>query len=353
MEVLVMRSWLGFMVMGSLGLLGCAAGSSEGAEEGGPALVMLDADARAAGFSLVTSAGRLTPVAPIELEGDITLVGPGQRIPLSGTPGELLVVTGKRGALVAHTLATEIDGDGVRVDGREKNVRALASALGAKVTGSGPWELRAPKILMALTRHPAPEGVSLLDAILTGDTTKNPHNNDTDPPSDPGDQLGGFRPFTVGDPRFASYGILGASSPVCSDPAVGTWVSVPQRYDHWHVFTLHVEPGARPDELTGTVSAHVWSGGLHDEAPNGCEGNELDVRVSMPATGSRADDGSIRFDAGAWQLDRTSCTGAGAYWGYYPDHFVGLIDGGGIRTVNNDGTRWTNAPVGFERVSCE
>src|SRR5262249_55524166 len=156
------------------------------------------------------------------------------------------------------------------------------------------------------------------------------------------------RPFTASDPRFVSYGILGASSPVCSDPAVGTWVSVPQRYDHWHVFTLHVEQGARPNELTGTVSAHVWSGGPHDEAPNGCAGNDLDVRVSMPATGTRGEDGSLRFDAGEWQIDRTSCTGPGQYWGYYPDHFTGLIDGGGIRTVNNDGTRWTNAPVGFE-----
>src|SRR5262249_1460873 len=160
----------------------------------------------------------------------------------------------------------------------------------------------------------------------------------------PADPIAGFRPFTAEDPRFASYGLLGASSAVCGDPAVGTWVSVPQRYDHWHVFTLHVEQGARSGELTGTVSAHVWSGGPQDPAPEGCESNALEVRVSMPATGTRSADGSLRFDAGGWQLDRSSCTGPGQYWDYFPDHFVGLVEGGAIRSVNNDGTRWTAAP---------
>ncbi len=65
----------------------------------------------------------------------MTLVGPGQRIPLVGAPGEVLVVTGKRGALVPRTLAKEVDGDAVRVSGSEPAVRALASSLNAKVSG--------------------------------------------------------------------------------------------------------------------------------------------------------------------------------------------------------------------------
>ena len=73
-----------------------------------------------------------------------------RRIPLSGAPGELLVVTGKRGLLVPHTLATEVDADALRVDGAEHSVRNLADALHARVSGAGPWELRAPGLVATM-----------------------------------------------------------------------------------------------------------------------------------------------------------------------------------------------------------
>ena len=340
-----MRSWLGVaVVVGSVGLFGCTGATGGGAEEGGgPGLVMLDADARAAGFSLVTAEGRVTPVAPIELEEGTTLVGPGQRIPLVGAPGEVLVVTGKLGALVPRTLSTEVDGDAVRVSGSERGVRALASALGAKVSGEGPWELRAPGIFTSLSHLGDIEGVTAIDAIGVR-------------PEDvaaAAAAAGDATPFSARDPRFASFSSLGARAPSCSDPSAGTWVSTPQRNPVWHVFTLHVAPGARPGDLTGTVSTHVWSGDEDEEAPAACGEAELDYRVRMAATGRRGEDGSLRLDAGPWQVDRASCTPGMDGWGYNPDHFTGLAEGGVLRAVNNDGGNYDNTPVAFERVSCE
>jgi hypothetical protein len=348
MEVLVMRSLMVLVVMGSVGLLGCAGATSDGAEEGAPALVMLDAEARASGFSLVTAEGKLAPVAPIALEGDVMLVGPGQRIPLAAVPGELLVVTGKRGTLVSRSVGAEVDADAVRVNGTEPSVRALASTLNAKITGEGPWELRAPGLVASLAHQEAPQGVSAIETVEVQAAAE------TARAAAVAAATSEATPFSSSDPRFASFGPLGARPLTCSDPAAGTWVSVPKfnaTYEDWHVFTLHVEPGDRQGEIAGTVQAHIWSGGAEDLAPDGCEGNEMDYRVSMAATGLRAADGSVRFDSGPWQLEEGSCTQTAR--GYNPDHFSGLVSGGAIRSVNNDGGRAVNDPVGFERISCE
>jgi len=308
---------------------------------------MLDGEARAAGFSLITDEGKIAPVTPVEMEGDVALVGPGQRIPLTGVPGEVLVVTGKRGALVGRALSTEIDADAVRVDGAEPSVRALASSLGAKVVGQGPWELHAPGIVKSLAHQSATEGVQSIEVL----DAKAPSQGVQAAAVQAVDEV---RPFSSSDTRFASFGVLGGHAPVCPDPAAGTWVSVPQHFAGWHVFTLHVEPGSSPNLVTGTVDVHVWSGGASEEPPASCDGTELDVRVSMPAIGVRGEDGSLRFDAGDWHLDRNSCSSAGAgSFNYLPDHFAGAIEGGGFRSLNHDGSAFDSAPVGFERVSCD
>ena len=341
-----MRSSAALVVVAGLGLAGCSGGAgADGTGTAAQALVMLDGEARAAGFSLVTDEGKIAPVTPVAMEGDVTLVGPGQRIPLVGVPGEVLVVTGKRGALVGRALSTEIDADGVRVDGAEPSVRALASSLGARVVGQGPWELRARGIVTSLAHQGPVEGVQSIEVL------------DVKAPSQ-GAQAAAMavddaRPFSASDTRFASFGVLGAHAPVCSDPAAGTWVSVPQHFNGWHAFTLHVEPGAHPEELSGTIDVHVWSGSAADEPPASCDGSELDVRVSMPATGVRAPDGSFHFDGGYWKVARDSCTSGVPGFGYLPDHFGGAIQGGALRSLNHDGSSFDNAPVGFERVSCE
>jgi hypothetical protein len=305
---------------------------------------MLDADARAAGFALQTPEGKLAPVAPIELSGEVSLVGPGERTPLVGTPGELLVVTGKRGALIPHTLSTEVDADAVRVEGDAKAVRDLAARLRAAVTGDGPFELRASGLLANLA-HVDATGVT---SILPIDVSLHPEVMEA---AQAADQAVAF---SAKDPRFADFAGLGSNSRMCSDPILGTWVSVPKfskYYQDWHVMTLHVQPGDEPGAVLGTVSAHVWSGGSQDVVAGPCTENGMNYEVSMPAVGHRGSDGAMRFDAGPWTLDKTTCTGA--EWGYNPDHFTGVVDGRAIRTLNNDGGRSVNDPFGFERISCE
>jgi hypothetical protein len=338
-----MRNWLGLVMVATVGLLGCS-GASGGEEGTGPSLVMLDADARAAGFSLQTSEGTVAPIAPIELSGEVSLVGPGQRIPLVGAPGELLVVTGKRGALIPHTLKDEVDADAVRVEGDPKSVRDLASKLRAVMSGNGPWDLRASGLLANLAQVDT-SGVS---SILPIDVRVRPEVLEAAAAADEA------AAFSSKDPRFADFAGLGNNSRVCRDPLLGTWVSVPKfsrLYQDWHVMTLHVTPGETTGSVTGTVQAHVWNGGAQDILPGPCADNGYNYEVSMPAVGRRGADGSLRFDAGEWQLDNTTCNGA--HWGYNPDHFTGVFDGRAIRTLNNDGGRSVNDPFGFERISCE
>jgi hypothetical protein len=339
-----MRSSAALVLVAGMGLVGCAAGTAgEGTEEAGQALVMLDGEARAAGFSLLTDEGKIAPLTPIPLEGAVTLVGPGQRIPLAGVPGEVLVVTGKRGALVGRTLTTEVDSDSVRVDGDEPSVRRLATALGAKVVGQGPWQLHARGVLTSLSREGSLAGIRSIELVDTPDQAVQAAVLAADD----------SQPFSAADPRFKSFGVLGGHAPVCPDPAAGTWVSIPQHFAGWHVFTLHVEAGASSSELTGTVDAHVWSGGAAEEPPASCDGTALDVHVSMPATGTRDADGSFRFDAGGWHVDRNSCTADVSGFSYLPDHFSGAVAGGALRSLNHDGSAFDNAPIAFERVSCE
>jgi hypothetical protein len=97
----------------------------------------------------------------------------------------------------------------------------------------------------------------------------------------------------------------------------------------------------------------VWSGEADEAAPAACADHEMDVRVSMPATGVRAADGSVRFDAGAWRVEEGSCTAMPEGWAYFSDHFSGVESGGALRTVNRDGSNFDGAPIAFQRVSCE
>jgi hypothetical protein len=338
-----MRSSAALVLVAGMGLVGCAAGAAPGTEEAAQAMVMLDGEARAAGFSLVTEEGKIAPLSPVPLEGTVTLVGPGQRIPLAGVPGEVLVVTGPRGALVGRTLSTEVDPDGVRVDGDEPSVRRLATALSARVVGQGPWELRARGIVTSLSHEGPLDGIRSVELVDAPDQAVQAAALAADD----------SQPFSAADPRFKSFGVLGAHAPVCPDPTAGTWISVPQHFAGWHVFTLHVEAGASPSELTGTVDAHVWSGGASEEPPASCDGTDLDVHVAMPATGRRATDGSFHFDAGGWHVDRNSCTADAPGFSYLPDHFSGAVEGGALRSLNHDGSAFDNAAIAFERVSCE
>ncbi len=340
-----MRSWLGLLVVGCIGLAGCSGAVGGEDEAGGPGLVMLDAEARAAGFSLVTEQGMSVPVAPAALEGKVSLVGPGQRFPLVGAAGELLVVSGRRGKLVARSLGSEVDADAVRVEGTEEGVRALAARLGARVTAGG--VLRAPGLVARLAHEELPAGVSAVEVVDVEEAAQVAVARVA------AEAASGSTPFSAGDARFASFGPLGEHALACGDPTAGTWVSVPrfnERFEDWRVFTLEVPAGSEPGAMRGTLHAHIWSGGPEDAAPDECRKGMMDYRVSMETVGVRGEDGSVRVDAGPWALEEGSC---GETPGYNPDHLVGRVEGGAIRSVNNDGGRAVNDPVGFERVSCE
>jgi hypothetical protein len=347
------------VVVGTVALAGCAGaagGDSEGADgQAAEPLVMLDKDARAAGFALITPEGRVSSATPVALDGDVVLVGPGQRIPLSGAPGELLTVRGAHGALVSRAIGSEVDTSRVVVDGDEASVRALAHTLGdAKITGEGPFTLAAPDLVAKLVHASIAASIRSIEAVaVTGADAAARGAAVASAPA----VAAATGAFSAADARFAQFGALGASSPTCEDPALGTWVSTPKyypQYDDWYVFTMRVGEGADDGQLAGTIDARTWSGDGTLTEPPECGGEELNLQVSMPARGQRTADGGFSFSGASWALHPSSCTGLSPrYTGYNPDKFSGRIDGGALRSVNNDGGRSVNDPVGFERVSCE
>ncbi len=346
------------VVVGSAMLVGCGGPQGGGSESTGEAsLALIDGDARAAGFTLSTEQGRRTAVAPVEVEGKVSLVGPGQKIPLDLAPGELLLVRGSKGELVPFAIGSEIDAARVRVEGTELAAQALARMLGATLSGDGPFELSARDLYAHLSHTTAPEGIRSITPIeIQGEALADDQIAARD------DRLhktsilaqeaaGHPADFTSEDPRFARFGLTGQNAPSCADPAAGTWISAPTyypAYNDWYTVTLHVSRG-EGNALRGDIDVKTWSGGAETVTPPSCGQSSLDVEVNQSAVGE-LDGSSLRLSAKSWTLGEGSCTGMPN--GYNIDKYTGTIDGSVIRSVNNDGGRAVDDPVGFERVSC-
>ena len=141
------------------------------------------------------------------------------------------------------------------------------------------------------------------------------------------------------------------------DPVSGVWRAHKweSRFGEWIIFTLTIRRNPEnPNQLTGTISNHSWSGTARDEEPPPCRPGQAEQVISMDASGSIDDTGHIRFGGLApWRLDRTICPNH-RWGGYNLDNFDGIIDRqlNEFQTQNNDGGRDINTPYVFRRIRC-
>lgn len=346
----------------ALGAVGC-----QGASEEGTGYILLDREARAAGFAVEGAEGKLASVLPVELDtvSEISLSGPTGKTTIVGARGELLHVRGPQGRIESRELGGDVDADRVLLRGTEAVANELAVLLGGEVLGEkdGAWGIQATEALQAAAQVTAPEGVL---EILPSELAQ--ADLDSVPAGRQGSiaEAGVARAGAVADRGFSRAAIDGAvaamrkldlPAPVsCADPVTGTWMSqqYDSRYNDWYVFTMKVQrvPGS-DTELTGSIQANSWDGGPAKAAPGACDGNFDHWVVGMKARGSIVGN-RVDFGGTSWAPERYLCRSAVSKWmGYNLDQFSGMVEGSDFLALNNDGDRMVDQPTPFIRVACQ
>jgi hypothetical protein len=345
----------------AVGATGCQ-GAQEGGDGSGQGVVLVDKEARAAGFAVEIAGKRLATVLPIAIDDDddVALVGPTGRATLSGAEGELLHVEGRQGKLESLGIGQDIEADRVLVEGTEEAARALAEMLAGEVTAADDgWQIKANDALHAAAGLPAPDGLIALSpaAVSAEDGTVERVGRAVEAfggMKDRAGRVGKAADFDHVLAKMQDYGLPTAVE--CADPIVGTWMSqdYDERFTDWYVFTMHVKRVQGTTDVVGEIEAHSWNGGPLDTAPgaNACDGNGGHWVVKMTATGTYQG-GELHFGGTAWHLDKTICGRAPQPWEYNLDQFSGTIDKSGFKALNNDGGRMIDQPTPFRRVSCQ
>ncbi len=345
----------------ALGAVGC-----QGAEKEGSGYLLLDREARAAGFAVESGNVRAAPVLPVELTSDteLSLTGPTGRVALSGADGELLHVRGAQGKIESREIGGDVEPDRLVLEGTEEAASALATALGGELTeaGDGRWELQADGALADSSRVEAPNG---LLQILPAEPSA-----ELEPVEAPADgaaaamlgagleatHAGGFEKASIASAVAAMRKLDLPPAVSCADPVVGTWMTqqYDERYGDWYVFTLRVQRvRGSATELTGDIVAHSWDGGPADTAPRACDGILEHWKVGMTARGSIVGN-EVHFGGTSWQPQQALCRRVPSLAGEYNlDQFDGSVVGSDFLAVNNDGDRMVDQPTPFRRVSCQ
>ena len=126
-------------------ILGCGGPSPENT-----AYVLIEEEARAAGYGMSAGAFQGSPVLPIavDLSQPAFLTGPKGRVPLELRRGSLTLVRGAGGNIDWAAIGRDIRADRFVVKGSESSAKTLAALLDAQVERRGDqrWALTAPDV---------------------------------------------------------------------------------------------------------------------------------------------------------------------------------------------------------------
>jgi hypothetical protein len=146
-------------------------GSACGPPSDSRTLLMLDTDARAAGWSISVGGWKGAPITPIDAtERDrVLLSAPGRTRPVEARPGFLAHAVGAAASIDWRELDSEVDSDAFELTGTEAAVHDVATMLGAEVRSSGErrFVLRAKDALKHVAWLEAPSGVEAVAPVLT------------------------------------------------------------------------------------------------------------------------------------------------------------------------------------------
>lgn len=356
---------VGSVVLSSLWLVGC-----NGAE-GGAGYVLLDGEARAAGYAVKAGDEVVQKVLPLEVADgdDVKLRGRHHTSALELEPGELAFVHGPNATVDRLVLGDDIDADALRLEGSETAARALAEVLGARVEGEGSeWVLRGAELLVSAASVDESELAEGLSSSKPVERTARDERATEAVGLGAGDeslrtarslareqhQSKPFTAFSLVKPSTLELARkLLPASVECRDEVAGTWVhrGFDPRFGEWYVFTLHIE--RRGGELVGTIRSEAWEGGDLDASEPTCREDLDHWVVEMPAKGS-LEGGQLRFEGTSWSVSKALCGVAPEHpTGYNLDVFTGRVQGSTLDAVNNDGGRMIDEPTAFRRTSCQ
>lgn len=354
-------TWGVLLLLGAGGCMG-----SDEAERGSSGYLVLDEEARSAGYHIDALEGSALPVA-YEAGEEAVLIGPdGARTRVSIGEDEVVRVDA-RGAIERAVLGRSASRDAIEVEATEEAARSLADTLGASVTAAdeGAWRLEAPDLLAQTAHAHAPRGLAEVRWVaMTNDVATSAAPRAV---AAPGARLSipaaartaALEPAALIPPSARKIDehtwAIDASLPApvrCDDPIAGTWVSREHydRYGDWYYYRVSIRRSRRdPSRLTGTMTSRSWNGEADRSEPNQCD--LFDWTVSMPVEGRLEADGSVRFGGTSYRVTDAAC---GSPSDYRTDQFSGLLmsSGDGIKAFNNDGARAVNDPHTFRRIAC-
>jgi hypothetical protein len=352
----------GWAMLGAMvGLVGCQAAPEEHV-----GYVLLDREAREAGFVVDGLEADRSPVLPIEVDpsDDLSLLGPRGRIALEPEADKLLVVHGATGEVEVRAMGRDVDLDRLVVRGSDSAARELAQVLAGEVAqrDDGSWEIhafnafgessrvRAPADLLEVLPGLTDEGLARRARIAPGERLPSGGSGLQ------GSVSKAARPSVgIGDSSALAWDALLPPSVSCSDPVAGVWMSheFHPRLGEWYVFTVDVRrehPGA--DALVGEIKSEFWEGHATATSAPSCDDEEaVHGVVRMPARGVARGD-RVTLDGVTWQAEDTECKHRWSH-GYNTDSFTGTLSGSVFNTVNNDGGRSLDDPTNFRRIRCE
>lgn len=341
------------------------------APPGDEGYVLLDADAREAGFALEIEGEVTASALPVAISDEVrvVLVGPEGRRTLSVSPGELVHVVGEDGEVESLEIGEEVDPGRLQLESTREAATALADALGAEVveTEDGMFELRGEDLLDAAGEAETPEGLIAISPVAPEDRAALATEADSMVAA------GRLRtanavaapalvaaPVVVDPARYGMRAMVDealdrfevAPAVSCEDPVAGTWIS----YDHfdgeWYTFTFTLDASPKTKgKYSGRVAIEMWdSWDQGDYRRPACDGRRHALG-SMPATGTLDEAGQLSVQGTAFTLDQTVC--GPELDDYNLDHFTGIVSDSRFASVNNDGGRMVNHPTPFRRISCK
>jgi hypothetical protein len=349
---------------------GCSnAPQSDEAEAEGVGYVLMDLEARDAGYRL--DGLESDALLPTELDaGEVMdLIGPEETVPIEVARDELVWVRGADGVIEHRAFDFDVSRDVLYVAGSERAAKTLAKQLNGiyEKEEDGLWRIQATDAYQAAADGYSPKG---LDEVLPAVT---PELADLEEMADGAAAAETRRQLLDAVPakRLLSFEIADnlpimdlLTPPVsCEDAVAGIWVSRAYfaEFDDWYIFTLEIRRDAEDTtQLTGRIRSRTWSGDVAIESPVACDmhppshiADAFDFTVAMQAQGS-FHSGNVTFGGSSWKTTSMRCGPKNQWFGYNLDNFSGIVseDGRWMDSLNNDGGRSVDDQHKFRRISC-